>query len=81
MGGGSLEALTGGGSLGDFDGGGALGALEGGEVLSAVVCLELFTFFLRGASVSLGRPDLLAWWEGPRFVLGGKSAEGMHNVT
>ena len=81
-GGGSLGALTGGGSLGDFEGGGALGALEGGEVWSAVVCLELFTFFLRGASVSLDRADLPLWWEEPRFVLGGKSAEeyAIHNV-
>ena len=74
-GGGSLGALTGGGSLGDFEGGGALGALEGGEVWSAVLCLELFTFFLRGASVSLDMADLPLWWEEPRFVLGGKSAE------
>lgn len=81
-GGGSLGALTGGGSLGDFEGGGALGALEGGEVWSAVLCLELFTFFLRGASVSLDRADLPLWWEEPRFVLGGKSAEeyAIHNV-
>ena len=81
-GGGSLGALTGGGSLGDFEGGGALGALEGGEVWSAVLCLELFTFFLRGASVSLDRADLPLWWEEPRFVLGRKSAEeyAIYNV-
>ena len=51
-GGGSLGVLEGGRYLGVVEGGRLLGVLEGGGVLSAGVCLELFTFFLRGISAS-----------------------------